>query len=97
MSSTNCSYKNVYETSTFSSKYVYNLLSVGLENFSQTATFEVGFLLSLVFMAHVGIGEWEKVTTSRKIQPSSGDILHPPKAGMHLAELDALTKRKIRA
>jgi len=40
-------------------------------------------------MAHIDIGKWEKLTASRKIQASSGDILHPPKAGMHLAELDA--------
>ncbi|KAG5611952.1 hypothetical protein H5410_023233 [Solanum commersonii] len=47
-------------------------------------------------MAHIDIGKWEKVTASRKIQASSGDILHPPKAGMHLAELDAeLLKQNI--
>lgn len=40
-------------------------------------------------MVQIDIGEWEKVTTSRKIQASSGDILHPPKAGTRLAELDA--------
>ncbi|KAG5568491.1 hypothetical protein H5410_064499 [Solanum commersonii] len=40
-------------------------------------------------MAHIDIREWEKVTASKEIQVASGDILHPPKAGMHLAELDA--------